>query len=72
MSSTDKFGNIVWKMGESTILACPAANKTVNNTLKISQPGLSGTTNKKLRIDERFEDNQPQNTNQNIENNEDR
>ena len=28
MSSTDKFGNVVWKMGEGTILVCPAANKT--------------------------------------------
>ena len=72
MSSTDKFGNVVWKMGEGTILVCPAANKTCNNLLMTSQPGLSGAANKKLRIENGFEDNQPLSSSQNIVNNEDR
>ena len=72
MSSTDKFGNVVWKMGEGTILVCPAANKACNNQLMTSQPGLSGAANKKLRIDNGFDDNQPLSSSQNIENNTDR
>ena len=72
MSSTDKFGNVVWKMGEGTILVCPAANKTCNNLLMTSQPGLSGAANKKQRIENGFEDNQPLSSSQNIVNNEDR
>ena len=72
MSSTDKFGNVIWKIGEGTILVCPAANKACNNPLKTSQPELSGAANKKLRIENKFEDNQPQNSIQNIKNTEDR
>ena len=71
ISSTDKFGNVVWKIGEGTILVCPAANKACSNHLMTSQPGLSGAANKKLRIENGFEDNQPLSSNQNIVNNED-
>ena len=69
VSSEDKHGNIQWTMREGTILVCPMARKPGieldSNLLAVSQPELlGGTTNKKLRITLKNEDNESQHRNQ--------
>ena len=72
MSSVDKFGNVVWKIGEGTILVCPVAHQTSKYRDMTSQTELGGASNKKQRISLMNEDNQSRDMIQSEKDNTDR
>ena len=66
MSTVDKFGKVVWKIGEGTILVFPKAHQTSKHSYNsmTSQTELGGVSNKKKRIFLMNEDNQSRDRNQ--------